>query len=58
MHLLNMKHAMNIFQRLMLSLIAISFAVCPAMASEEAANAGEDKSIDPKEIIFDHLGDG
>ena len=52
-----MKHAMNIFQRLMLSLIAISFAVCPAMASEEAANAGEDKSIDPKEIIFDHLGD-
>lgn len=49
-----------IMKKLLFTLIALVFAFAPFMAQAEthAAPAEEQEKIDPKEIIFSHLGDG
>lgn len=47
----------RIFKILVLSLMSFVIGAAPAMASGDAAH-GEKEAINPKEIIFEHLGDG
>lgn len=53
-----MKHALTHLQRLVLTVIAVVFMACPAMASSDTKDdTHQSEGINPKEIIFDHLGD-